>query len=131
GYVLDSTDVHQEGLLFPGTKVVSRGEPVHEIHELIKFNSRMPGEVLGDLHAQIAALRTGERRFLEILDKFGKPTVDAAIEWIIADGEARVRSALAELPKGSWTAEDWLDDDGITDDPIRMKCTVTVTDDEF
>jgi N-methylhydantoinase B len=131
GYVLDSTDMHQEGLIFPGTKVVSRGEPVHQIHELIKFNSRMPGEVLGDLHAQIAALRTGERRFLEILDKFGKPTVDAAIERIIADGEARVRAALAELPKGSWTAEDWLDDDGISDEPIRMQCTVTVTDDEF
>ncbi|WJK39532.1 hydantoinase B/oxoprolinase family protein [Solwaraspora sp. WMMA2056] len=131
GYVLDSTDMHQEGLIFPGTKVVSRGEPVHEIHELIRFNSRMPAEVLGDLHAQIAALRTGERRFLEILAKFGRPTVDAAVEAIIADGEARSRAALAALPQGSWTATDWVDDDGITDDPVKMQVTVTIADGTF
>nr|MDT0657709.1 hydantoinase B/oxoprolinase family protein [Micromonospora sp. DSM 115978] len=131
GYVLDSTDMHQEGLIFPGTKVVSRGEPVREIHELIRFNSRMPDEVLGDLHAQIAALRTGERRLLEIIDKFGRPTVAAAVDRIIADGEARSRAALAALPQGSWTATDWVDDDGITDDPVRMVVTVTVADGTF
>ena len=131
GYVLDSTDVHQEGILFPGTKVVSRGEPVREIHELIRFNSRMPDEVMGDLHAQIAALRTGERRLLEIVGKFGRPTVEAAIETMIADGAARTAAALAALPQGSWTAEDWLDDDGITDDPILMKVTVTIADGAF
>ncbi|TKK91543.1 hydantoinase B/oxoprolinase family protein [Herbidospora galbida] len=131
GYVLDSTDMHQEGLIFPGTKVVSRGEPVREIHELIRFNSRMPNEVLGDLHAQIAALRTGERRFLEILAKFGRPTVEAAVERIIADGEARTRAALAALPQGSWTAVDWVDDDGITDDPVKMQVTVTIDDGGF
>ncbi|WP_432839867.1 hydantoinase B/oxoprolinase family protein [Dactylosporangium sp. CA-092794] len=131
GYVLDSTDVHQEGILFPGTKVVSRGEPVREIHELIRFNSRMPDEVMGDLHAQIAALRTGERRLLEIVEKFGRPTVEAAIERMIADGAARTRAALAALPQGSWSAEDLLDDDGITDEPIRMKATVTIADGTF
>ncbi|MEV0397510.1 hydantoinase B/oxoprolinase family protein [Polymorphospora rubra] len=131
GYVLDSTDMHQEGLIFPGTKVVSKGVPVHEIHELIRFNSRMPAEVLGDLHAQIAALRTGERRYLEILAKFGRPTVEAAIDAMIADGEARSRAALAALPQGTWTAEDWVDDDGITEDPVKMRVTVTIADGEF
>ncbi|WP_433528185.1 hydantoinase B/oxoprolinase family protein [Micromonospora sp. CA-263727] len=131
GYVLDSTDMHQEGLIFPGTKVVSRGEPVREIHELIRFNSRMPDAVLGDLHAQIAALRTGERRLLEIVEKFGRPTVAAAVDHIIADGEARTRAALAALPQGTWSAEDWLDDDGITDDPVKMRVTVTIADGRF
>ncbi|WP_433378714.1 hydantoinase B/oxoprolinase family protein [Actinoplanes sp. CA-142083] len=131
GYVLDSTDMHQEGLIFPGTKVVSRGEPVKDIHELIRFNSRMPDAVLGDLHAQIAALRTGERRLLEIYAKFGRETVLAAIEHIISDGEARTRAALAQLPQGTWTAEDYVDDDGITDDPVLMKVTVTIADERF
>ncbi|MER7361650.1 hydantoinase B/oxoprolinase family protein [Nonomuraea wenchangensis] len=131
GYVLDSTDMHQEGLIFPGTKVFSRGEPVRDIHELIRFNSRMPDLVIGDLHAQVAALRTGERRLLEIIDKFGRPTVDAAVQRMIEDGEARTRAALAALPHGTWTAEDWVDDDGITEDPVRMRVTVTVTDDRF
>ncbi|MET0494416.1 MAG: hydantoinase B/oxoprolinase family protein [Actinoplanes sp.] len=131
GYVLDSTDMHQEGLIFPGTKVISRGEPVRDIHELIRFNSRMPDAVLGDLNAQIAAIRTGERRLLEIYAKFGRATVGAAIERIIADGEARTRAMLAALPQGSWTAEDYVDDDGITDDPVKMRVTVTIADGRF
>jgi N-methylhydantoinase B len=131
GYVLDSTDMHQEGLIFPGTKVISRGEPVRDIHELIRFNSRMPDAVLGDLNAQIAAIRTGERRLLEIYAKFGRETVGAAIERIIADGEARTRAMLAALPQGSWTAEDYVDDDGITDEPVKMRVTVTIADGRF
>ncbi|MBM2618636.1 hydantoinase B/oxoprolinase family protein [Actinoplanes sp. LDG1-06] len=131
GYVLDSTDMHQEGLIFPGTKVVSKGEPVHDIHELLRFNSRMPDAILGDLHAQISAIRTGERRLLEIYAKFGRPTVLAAIDQIIADGEARTRAALAALPQGSWSAEDYLDDDGISDEPVKMRVTVTIADGTF
>ncbi|MBU2663798.1 hydantoinase B/oxoprolinase family protein [Actinoplanes bogorensis] len=131
GYVLDSTDMHQEGLIFPGTKVVSRGEPVRDILELLRFNSRMPDAIMGDLNAQISAIRTGERRLLEIYAKFGRPTVLAAIEQIIADGEARTRAALAALPQGSWTAEDYLDDDGISDEPVKMRVTVTIADGKF
>lgn len=131
GYVLDSTDMHQEGLIFPGTKVVSRGEPVRDIHELIRFNSRMPAAVLGDLHAQIAALRTGERRLLEIHAKFGRADVQAAVEHIIADGEARTRAALRALPQGTWSAEGWLDDDGITEGLVRMQVSVTIDDGRF
>jgi N-methylhydantoinase B len=128
GYVLDSTDVHQEGLLFPGTKVWDRGEPVHAIHELIRFNSRMPDLVIGDLHAQVSAIRTGEKRLAEIVRKFGAPVVDAAVARLRAHAEAATREALLALPQGTWTAEDWLDDDGISEEPILMKVTVTVAD---
>jgi N-methylhydantoinase B len=131
GYVLDSTDMHQEGLIFPGTKVFERGVADEKILELIRFNSRMPELVIGDLHAQVAALRTGERRVLEILDKFGLPTVTAAVDRYLALAEAASREALLALPQGSWTAVDWLDDDGITDDPIRMQVTVTIADGRF
>ncbi|WP_440709913.1 hydantoinase B/oxoprolinase family protein [Herbiconiux sp. YIM B11900] len=131
GYVLDSTDVHQEGMLFPGTKVFSRGEAVHDIHELIRFNSRMPDVVLGDLHAQVSAIRTGERRLVEIVQKFGKPAVDEAVAVIKAHSEQNTVDALAALPQGSWTAVDWMDDDGISDEPIRMEVTVTIADGTF
>ncbi|MFF0717700.1 hydantoinase B/oxoprolinase family protein [Micromonospora sp. NPDC003816] len=131
GYVLDSTDMHQEGLIFPGTKVVSRGVPVREIHELIRFNSRMPDAVLGDLHAQIAALRTGERRLTEVYRRHGTATVDAVVERLIATAAESAAEAVAALPQGTWTAEDWLDDDGVTDQPILMRATVTVADGTF
>lgn len=125
GYVLDSTNVHQEGLLFPGTKVWSRGEPVRDVHELIRFNSRLPDLVLGDLHAQVSSIRTGERRFVEIVEKFGKPTVDAAVAVVRGQAEEKTREALLALPQGTWSAEDLLDDDGISNEPILMRVTVT------
>ncbi|WFE29115.1 hydantoinase B/oxoprolinase family protein [Solwaraspora sp. WMMD791] len=128
GYVLDSTDMHQEGIIFPGTKVFRRGEPAHEIIELIRFNSRMPELVIGDLHAQVAALRTGERRLIELVERFGLATVESVVDTAIAAAQASTADALAALPQGSWTAVDWLDDDGITDDPIRMQVTVTIAD---
>jgi N-methylhydantoinase B len=131
GYVLDSTDVHQEGLLFPGTRVFAAGEPVRDIHELIRFNSRMPDAVLGDLHAQVACLRTGDRRVAELFTGYGRETVTAVVDAFVGAAAESAREAVQALPQGSWTAEDWLDDDGITDDPILMRVTVTVKDGTF
>ncbi len=84
--------------------------------------------VLGDLHAQVSCLRTGERRMLEIWRKFGAEVIDESVAIVREQAEAKTREALAALPQGSWTAEDWLDDDGITDDPILMRVTVTIAD---
>nr|MDT0657708.1 hydantoinase B/oxoprolinase family protein [Micromonospora sp. DSM 115978] len=131
GYVLDSTDMHQEGIIFPGTKVFRRGEPAAEIIELIRFNSRLPDLVVGDLHAQVAALRTGERRLIELFGRWGRGTVDTVIDTVIATAEAATAEAVAALPQGSWTATDWLDDDGVSADPILMRVTVTVADGTF
>ncbi|WP_143517524.1 hydantoinase B/oxoprolinase family protein, partial [Pseudonocardia sp. MH-G8] len=107
------------------------GEPVHAIHELIRFNSRMPELVLGDLHAQVSCLRTGERRLLDVVEKFGLDAVRRGIARFLDVGERSAREALARLPQGSWTAVDWMDDDGISDDPIPLQVTVTVDDAGF
>jgi N-methylhydantoinase B len=131
GYVLDSTSVFQEGLLFPGTKIFKRGAADHELLELIRFNSRLPDLVIGDLHAQVAALRTGERRLGEIYSRYGQETINEAVETILMHGEERTRRALLELPQGTWTATDVLDDDGIDDQPVKMQVTVTIADGEF
>ena len=129
GYVLDSTDMHQEGMIFPGTKVYRRGEPSKEIIDLIRFNSRLPDLVLGDLEAQVAATRTGERRLMEIMEKFGAGAVDEAVARIHAHGDTLVRRALGELPRGSWSAVDYIDDDGVSDDLVPLKVTVTLDED--
>ena len=112
-------------MVFPGTFVYRRGAPVREILEIIRFNSRSLDIVLGDLDAQIAAIRTGQRRIAGLLLKFGADRIDAAIGRILSHGEAAARRALAEIPEGQWSASDFLDDDGITDDPVPMKVTVT------
>ncbi|MCU1491534.1 MAG: N-methylhydantoinase [Acidimicrobiaceae bacterium] len=131
GYVLDSTDVHQEGMLFPGTKVFRRYEESPEIMELLRFNSRMPDLIIGDLHAQVSAIRTGERRVGEIVERFGPETVNAVAKRLYAEGEATTRAALRALPQGSWTAEDWADGDVNTREPLRLKVTVTIEDGEI
>jgi N-methylhydantoinase B len=131
GYVLDSTDMHQEGLIFPGTKIVSRGEIVRDIVELIRFNSRLPDLTVGDFHAQLAALRTGEARLTQVWEKFGAQTVGQAVRQVIEHGERVARRAVAALPDGSWTAVDYCDDDNVTDDLIRMQVTVTIDGDEM
>ncbi|WP_349963260.1 hydantoinase B/oxoprolinase family protein [Rhizobium sp. ZPR3] len=128
GYVLDSTDMHQEGLIFPGTRVYREGKPVQEILDLIRFNSRMPEAVLGDLEAQVAATRTGILRLNAILEKFGKKALDEAVARIKVHSETLVRKALEELPRGTWEASDIVDDDGVTDDPVPIHVRVTIDD---
>jgi N-methylhydantoinase B len=125
-YVLDSTDVHQEGLLFPGTRIVKGGVLDEEVVDLIRFNSRLPEQTIGDFHAQYAALRVGEREITAVWERFGLAVVEACVQRVIEHGEQAARRAVAALPDGVWTAEDWLDDDGITEDPLLMKVTVTI-----
>jgi N-methylhydantoinase B len=131
GYVLDSTDRYQEGLVFPGTKLFKEGEPDPELMDIIRFNSRMPDNVIGDINAQVAALNTGKKRLRELHGKYGSETVDACISEILDHGERSARSAIEDLPDGTWNAVDFADSDGVTDDPIRMEVTVTIDGDEF
>jgi len=131
GYVLDSIDVHQEGLLMPGVRVIKEGVLDPDIWAILETNSRLPDAIRGDFNAQVACLRTGDKAIREIYAKFGRDRVLAAIDAYIEHSAQKTREALAKLPKGVWTAEEWLDDDGVTGDPIRMFCTVTITEDRF
>lgn len=131
GYVLDSTSMHQEGLILPGVKVIRRGEIDEQIMAILRYNSRMPETIIGDFHAQVSAIRVGERRLHQIWEKFGLANVDAAIERIIEHGAQTAAEAVRAMPDGQWSAHDWLDDDGISHDLIRMAVTVTIEGGKF
>ena len=132
GYCLDTTDMHQEGLFFPCSKIYKRGVLNKELEDIIRFNCRMPERVLGDMNAQISSCRTGERRVQELVKKFGLETFTRATAQILDHGERLARARLATLPKGSWSAEDWVDDDGIDKDTmLKIKATVTISEDEL
>lgn len=131
GYVLDSTSIFQEGLMFPGSKIYKEGVLNTELQELIRFNSRMPDRVIGDMNAQISSCRTGERRVQELVEKFGVETFELAVEEILDHGERLARSRLAKLTKGTWTAVDYADDDGVDRDTlVKIQTTVTIGEDE-
>ena len=132
GYVLDSTDMYQEGIFFPVVKLYSEGQINEDIFNIVRFNSRMPSHTIGDLQAQVSAVVTGVRRTREIADKFGVETLTAALDAINVHGERLARAALRRMPKGTWSAEDYMDNDGVDlDRPVKMAVTITITDDEM
>lgn len=132
GYVLDSTDKAQEGLVMPASKLYRRGERNDDVFNIIRFNSRMPKHTIGDIQAEVSACVTGVRRTKELAARYGVDTLTEAMRTINAHGERLARLALAKLPKGTWTAVDYVDDDGIDKTtPIELRCTVTVTDEEM
>jgi N-methylhydantoinase B len=131
-YCLDTTSIHNEGLVLPALKIYKRGVRDQEVENLIRFNSRIPDRVVGNMNAQISCCRTGEKRVQELVEKFGLESFKSASQEILNHGERIARARLAALPKGTWSAEDWVDDDGVEKDKmIKIKVTVTVTEDEF
>jgi N-methylhydantoinase B len=132
GYVLDSTDMYQEGLFFPATRLYRGGVQNDDVFNIIRFNSRLPQRTIGDIQAQVSACVTGVRRTQEIAAKYGADTLLRAMDAINDHGERLARLALAKLPKGVWTAHDFVDSDGVDlDRLIKLQVTVTVTDDEM
>ena len=126
----DATEIYQEGLQLPNIKVIEAGEADPSVLDLIGANCRLPRMTLGDLWAGVAAARVGERRVVELCDKYGKEAVVAAMQRMLDYGEAMVKLELKKLPKGTFEAEDWIDDDGTGAGPFRVQVKVTITDEE-
>ena len=127
----DTRDIWQEGLQLPNVKLIERGRPNQAVHDIIWANNRLPEMTMGDMWASVAALRVGEQRLIGMIDKYGLETFHEATRSFIDYAETLARQGLARLPKGEFEAEDWVDDDGLTDIPFRIACKVTITDDEF
>jgi N-methylhydantoinase B len=122
-------DYFQEGLRIPPTKVWRRYEEQEGIVGIIAANTRTPDKVLGDLRAQRSALRVGELRLAELARRYGRETLRAAMDEIVARTEANMRAAIRAVPDGVYTFEDFLDDWGPGTDPLRVFVTVTVDGD--
>jgi N-methylhydantoinase B len=122
-------DYFQEGLRIPPTKVWQQYEEQAGVVGIIAANTRTPDKVLGDLRAQRSALRVGELRLVELVERYGRATVAAGMDEIIARSEASVRAAIREIPDGVYAFEDFLDDYGPGTEPLRVAVTVTVAGD--
>ena len=106
-------DIYSEGLQMPVVKAYRKGEISPEIIRIIEMNVRLPERAMGDLRAQIAAVKTGERRFLEMIEKYELQPVLDSVDAIFAHSEASARAAIATIPDGTYEAESFLDDDGV------------------
>lgn len=117
----DSTEIYQEGLRIPPLKLYEAGRRNETLFALIERNVRLPAKVTGDLRAQLAACHIAERQFLELVQRHGRETVDTYMQEVIDYAERLTRAAVAELPDGTYSFEDWIDDDGVDyGKPIRL-----------
>lgn len=124
-------ELYAEGLILPPVLLMRGGQIVDDVVRLILANSRTPHVREGDLKAQIAGNMVGERRVLELLDEYGLDTYGAVLPAIMEQSEARLRHAVAALPDGSYSAEEYLDSDGLVERTVRLAVTVTVAGDQL
>ena len=132
GWCPDSTDVHQEGMLFPHLKLYEEDKLNETLLDYIAANTRFPDLVKGDLGAQIAACRTGNNRYLALCEKYGAETVRQAMEQVFDQSEKLVRGMISEMPDGEWSAASCFDNDGVIIDQHRhLKLTVRIDGSEM
>ncbi|MDP6173925.1 MAG: hydantoinase B/oxoprolinase family protein, partial [Rhodospirillales bacterium] len=112
-------------------RLFEQGEARQDLFDIIKANCRFPDMSMGDLWASIAALRVGERRMEDLLERYGKSDVLQSMEELFTYCETMMRRELANLPKGVFEAEDVIDQDGLGNGPFPVQVKVTITDDEF
>lgn len=115
-----SRSIFQEGIRIPPVHLVRGGEVVQDVLQLILTNVRTPNEREGDLTAQIASNRTGERRLVALSQKYGVNTVSDYMGWLQDYAERMTREAIGRIPDGSYRFEDCMDDDGLGTGPLPI-----------
>ena len=123
------TEIYQEGLQIPPIRIFQGGEFVQPIYDVINQNVRTQREVRGDLMAQWAAAKTGQRRVHDMIMRYGLTDVQIYMHAVLDHAEKSMRAGIAAMPDGSYTYEDFLDDDGFSADPVRIYVTVTIEND--
>jgi N-methylhydantoinase B len=121
-----SREIFEEGLRVPPVKLQHQGIVVRDIMSLLLANVRTPREREGDLTAQVAACRIGERRLREMVSKYGPREVFAYAGHLLCYSSSMMTAALRTIPAGTYRAQDFLDDDGVTDLPQRISVTIRV-----
>jgi N-methylhydantoinase B len=108
-----TTDIYSEGIQIPIMKYQKAGVVNDELVEIIRMNVRIPERAMGDLRAQVTAVKSGEKRFLELLERYGAAEVQQAIRTIMDQSEKAARGRTRSIPDGIYEAESYMDDDGV------------------
>ena len=128
GFSANATAVEQEGLRLPPVKLVKRGEMDPEIYAIICSNIRIADQRIGDIKAQIAALKVGARQLTALLDRYGVATIKSAIREWRARAAQQMRAKIALIPDGTYHGEAWVDSDGVVDEPLRIAVNIEKKD---
>jgi len=125
------TEIFMEGLQLRSIKLWSKGEPVEEIYRIIENNTRFPIELLGDIEAQLGGCLFGRDLIQDLANKYGTRTFTSAVATILDQCEAATRNQVRAIPDGTYSAEAFLDNDGLNDVQIPICVTVVIDGDEI
>ncbi|PPR56723.1 MAG: Acetophenone carboxylase delta subunit [Alphaproteobacteria bacterium MarineAlpha4_Bin2] len=128
GFSANATAVEQEGLRLPPVKLVKRGEIDPEIYAIICSNIRIADQRIGDIRAQIAALKVGARQLTALLDRYGVETVKSAIREWRGRAAQQMRAKISQIPDGTYQGDAWVDSDGVVDEPLRIAVSIEKKD---
>ena len=122
----DNTEIFQDGLRIPPLKLYDRGVANDAIFEILEKNVRVPVMLMGDLRANLAACKTGEKGMIELANQYGPEQLDVYYAELLNYTEQMIRAEIAKWPDGVYTFTDYLDDDGVDPVPIPIVVTMTV-----
>jgi len=131
GWGPKATEIHQEGIIIPPVKLVDEGRLNTALIQMIRANVRLPTEISGDLAAMSNVFSVGSRGVEALVKRYGHATLAESLDAMIAHSERQMRSYIRDIPDGTYTCEDFLDNDGIHDSAIPVKVTIHVADDEM
>ena len=126
-----ATESFQEGFRVPPVKLARAGVLQQDIIDILSANSRVPQSNWGDLNGQLNALDLGERRLNALLDEYGDETIAAALDALSLRAEKLMRANIAALPDGSYSCDDYLDNDGVTDKALRIALDLSIAGDRM
>lgn len=126
-----ATESFQEGMLIPPVKLFRKGKLRQDIVDIMQANSRLPGSLYGDLNGQINALELGEKRLNALLDEYTDTIVSDALTELRNRAAKLMAANISELPDGTYSAEDYLDNDGIVDEPLKIALDLTIKGDQM
>ena len=126
GFATGATEVHQEGLRIPPVKLYRKSELCEDILRLVLSNIRVPEERIGDIRAQMGAIKTGERRLTALLDRYGAELVAAAINEFEWRSEQQMRAYIETVPDGTYRFSSHLDSDGVDEGKLTIALRVAV-----
>ena len=124
GFSANATEVEQEGLRLPPVKLYKAGVLDEEILSIILSNIRIADQRIGDIKAQAAALAVGEKRFTELLDRYGTEIVNSSIKELKKRAAQQMRARIKEIPDGFYQGEAFVDSDGVVNEPLRIEMKI-------
>ncbi|MGH2341687.1 hydantoinase B/oxoprolinase family protein [Segnochrobactraceae bacterium EtOH-i3] len=126
-----ATESFQEAVMIPPVRLYAAGELRQDVIDILIANTRQPRSLWGDLNGQINSLELGERRVHELVGQYGAPLITEAFEELKARAARLMRARVSELPDVTISAEDFLDNDGVTDEPLKIALDLTVAGDRL